>query len=286
MRLLIAEPRIINNELQVKKISLVRVPLRLGETVFTTGKITDVKRDMLSKSLKAYKHLMEVYDVQDFRAVATSAMREAKNGRAIIQYLEKETGVKIELISGKEEAEIVKETFSSTHLEPDRTYLYIDVGGGSTELSFIKNGIPLRSKSFKIGTVRVLKDLVNESLWGDLEQWVINNMPKRGKVIALGSGGNINNLVKLLSNTLTPRNLSREQLDVFYTEMQPMSIKDRIERFGFKNDRADVIEPATKIYCKVMAWANIDDIVVPKIGVADGIVIGLYNKLQLEQPEL
>lgn len=286
MRLLIAEPRIINDELLVKKISLVRVPLRLGETVFTTGRITDEKRDMLSKSLKAYKHLMEVYDVMDFRAVATSAMREAKNGRAIIQYLEKETGVKIELITGKEEAEIVKETFSSTHLEPNRTYLYIDVGGGSTELSFIKNGIPLRSKSFKIGTVRVLKELVKENLWEDLEHWVLHNMPKRGKVIALGSGGNINNLVKLLSNTLTPRNLSRDQLDEFYTEMQPMSVKARIEKYGFKNDRADVIEPATKIYCKVMQWANIDDIVVPKIGVADGIVIGLYNKLQLEQQEL
>ncbi len=279
MRLLIAEPRVIKNELEIKKISLVRVPLRLGETVFATGLVSLAKREMLRKSLIAYKNLMEVYQVQVYRAVATSAMREAKNGKDVLAYLERETGIHIDIISGRDEAEIVKETFASSALEAKRTYLYIDVGGGSTELSFIKDGKPIRSKSFKIGTVRVLQGLVDPKMWDELKDWVLLNTPKRGNLIALGSGGNINNLVKLLSNTLSPRNLSRAEIDAFYSEMKELNLKERQEKYGFKTDRADVIEPATKIYTKVMKWANIDTITVPKIGVADGIIAQLYKNL-------
>ena len=280
MRLLIAEPRVIDQELEIKKISLVRVPLRLGETVFSTGLVSLAKREMLRKSLIAYKNLMEVYQVRVYRAVATSAMREAKNGKEVLAYLEQETGVHIDVISGREEAEIVKETFASSALEEKRTYLYIDVGGGSTELSLIRDGNPIRSKSFKIGTVRILQGLVEPEMWDELKLWVQTNLPKRKKLLALGSGGNINNLVKLLStNTLSPRNLSRDEIDAFYAEMKKLSLKQRQEKYGFKTDRADVIEPATKIYSKVMKWANIDVITVPKIGVADGIVAQLYKNL-------
>lgn len=286
MRLLIAEPRIIENEIQAKKLSLVRVPLRLGESVFRTGKVSKQKEEMLTKSIQAYKLLMEVYDVKEFRAVATSAMREAKNGKAVIKRVEAETGVKIDLISGKEEAEIVKETFKSTHLENDRMYLYIDVGGGSTELSFIKNGKPIRSRSFKIGTVRLLEGLVENALWEDLEHWVKSNLPKREKVIALGSGGNINNLVKLLSTSLQPTKLATEQLNVFYDEMKELTPKQRTLKYGFRNDRADVIEPATRIYTEVMAWSNISEIIVPKIGVADGIIVNIYNKMDMAEFEV
>lgn len=279
MRLLIAEPRVIDNELEIKKISLVRVPLRLGETVFSTGLVSLDKREMLRKSLIAYKNLMEVYQVRVYRAVATSAMREAKNGKEVLAYLEQETGVHIDVISGRDEAEIVKETFASSDLEAKRTYLYIDVGGGSTELSLIKDGKPIRSKSFKIGTVRILQGLVEPEMWDELKAWVLTNMPKRGNLIALGSGGNINNLVKLLSTTLSPRNLSRDQINDFYSEMKLLSLKQRQEKYGFKTDRADVIEPATKIYTKVMKWAKIEVITVPKIGVADGIIAQLYKNL-------
>lgn len=279
MRLLIAEPRVIDNELQLKKISLVRVPLRLGETVFSTGMVSLAKKEMLRKSLIAYKNLMEVYQVQVYRAVATSAMREAKNGKSILAFLEQETGIHIDVISGREEAEIVKETFASSDLVEKQTYLYIDVGGGSTELSFIKDGNPIRSKSFKIGTVRILQGLVSPEMWDDLKEWVVANAPKRNNLVALGSGGNINNLVKLLSNTLSPRNLSRSDIDAFYNEMKELTLLERQVKYGFKTDRADVIEPATKIYSKVMKWANIESITVPKIGVADGIIAKLYKEL-------
>lgn len=286
MRLLIAEPRLIDNEIQAKKLSLVRVPLRLGESVFRTGKVSKQKEQMLTKSIQAYKLLMEVYEVREFRAVATSAMREAKNAKAVIARVKEETGVNIELISGKEEAEIVKETFKSTHLESDRIYLYIDVGGGSTELSFIKNGKPIRSRSFKIGTVRLLEDLVPNNLWEELEHWVKTNRPKREKIMALGSGGNINNLVKLLSTSLQPTKLEAQQLNLFYEEMKVLTPKQRTLKYGFRNDRADVIEPATRIYTEVMAWSNISEIVVPKIGVADGIIVNIYNKMDVAEFEV
>ncbi|MFZ5554004.1 MAG: exopolyphosphatase [Bacteroidota bacterium] len=261
----------------VKKILLVRVPLRLGEDVFTDKKIPNSKVKMLVKTLKAFRHLMDVYDVEDYRACATSAMREADNRKDVLEIVKDETGIKLEVIDGEEEAELIFSNYFTQNLEKKKSYLYIDVGGGSTEVSLLENGEKKQSKSFKIGTLRILKGKVDEKRWVDLKEWVKTLNPEHKEIIAIGTGGNINRILKL--------NHSDEENHITYPEIKKIqahlagyTVKDRIEKLGLRPDRADVIVPAADIYLAVMRYADVKEMLVPKIGLTDGIVYSLYKK--------
>ncbi len=263
----------------VKKISLTRVPLRLGEDVFTTRKISPVRVRMLIKTLKAYKLLMEVYGIEVYRACATSAMREAENRKEILDEIRNETGIKLELIDGDMEAELIFSTFFTQRLARDKSYLYIDVGGGSTEISLLENGEKKQSKSFKIGTLRILKGKVDEKRWLDLKEWVKSLNPEHREIIAIGTGGNINRLLKM--------NRSDEHNEIQYSDIKRLhaylnsySVEDRIHKLGLRADRADVIVPAADIYLSVMRYAEVSQMFVPKVGLSDGILYDLYKKRQ------
>ena len=287
MRLLISEVRTAKGTDEMKKLTLVRVPLRLGETVFQTGVVSPAKSAMLIKSLLAYKMLMEVYDVRVFRACATSAMREARNQEAVLRQVFDATGIEIEVIEGKEEAQLIRSTYATQGLDVKEDYLYIDVGGGSTELSFVKHGVPRRSKSFPVGTVRMLNDRVKSGVWNNMGQWLRENTKGNKHLVAIGSGGNINKLVKLAPNTNgRARNMSTTDLQLVTRELAELSLEQRIEVYDLKRDRADVIVPAGQIYLHVLREAGIDNILVPKIGLSDGIIYDLYLRSQVIQTEL
>ncbi len=277
IRLLISEVESENNKDSIKKLALVRIPLRLGEGVFTSGKITPLKAERLAKSIKAYRLLMEVYGVEHFRACATSAMREASNGDAVRKQIKDFADVDLEIIAGKEEADLIHSTFKTLDIDLSKDYLYIDVGGGSTEVSLLKKGKPAMSKSFNVGTVRMLKGKDTPEAWEEMLAYAKELGAKGKKLQAIGSGGNINKYVKL-----GPLNhlkaLKVGQLEDLYEELSALGIAGRMRQFDLKADRADVIVPAGKIYLEVLRAANIKQINVPKLGLSDGIVYDLYKK--------
>jgi len=261
----------------VKKILMVRVPLRLGEDVFTDKKIPNSKIKMLVKTLKAFRHLMDVYDVEDYRACATSAMREADNRKDVLEIVKDETGIKLEVIDGEEEAELIFNNYFTQNLEKNKSYLYIDVGGGSTEVSLLENGEKKQSKSFKIGTLRILKGKVDDKRWIDLKEWVKTLNPGHKEIIAIGTGGNINRILKL--NKCDDENyITYSEIKKIQSHLASYTIEDRIEKLGLRPDRADVIVPAADIYLAVMRYADVKEMIVPKIGLSDGIVFSLYKK--------
>ncbi|MBX7095144.1 MAG: exopolyphosphatase [Flavobacteriales bacterium] len=276
-RLLIGNVVEDKNETSIKKISLTRVPLRLGEDVFTDKKISNQRIKMLVKTLKAYKHLMDVYEVVDFRACATSAMREAENRKEILDIIKAETGIKLEIIEGDEEAELIFSTFNTLRFEKNKSYLYIDVGGGSTEVSLLENGEKIKSKSFKIGTLRILKGKVDEKRWMDMKEWVKTLNPSHKEIQAIGTGGNINRILKINrsdeDNSITYADIKRIQ-----TYLSSYSLEERISKLGLRDDRADVILPAADIYLAVMRYADVTEMIVPKVGLSDGIIYELYKK--------
>lgn len=260
---------------QFNKSALVRVPVRLGQDSFTVGEISEENIERMVDTMKAFSLLMKVHKVEKYMACATSAMREADNGVEVAEHIEKETGIKIHLIDGKKEAKIIASSDLYQFLKTDETYLYIDVGGGSTELTLFSEGKIIASKSFKAGTVRFLNNMVSEVVWSEIEKWIKTVTAPYDNVVLIGSGGNINKLFKM-SGKSQDKPLTLSYLQNQYNLLSKMSYDDRVVDLGLNSDRADVIVPATKIYLNAMKWSGAKLIYVPKIGLSDGIVKALY----------
>ncbi|WP_298481250.1 exopolyphosphatase [uncultured Maribacter sp.] len=261
---------------QFRKSELVRVAVRLGEDSFTVGEISEKNVNRMVKSMQAFKLLMEVAGVEYYRACATSAMREARNGQEIINRIKEEADISIDLIDGKEEAKIIASTDLKNVIKQDQSYLYIDVGGGSTEFTIFAKGKIKISKSFKLGTVRILNNMVSEDLWKELQSWIKTNTEGLSKLSIIGSGGNINKLHKM-SGRKEGQALSYIWLNAQYHFLDSLSYEDRISELGLNPDRADVIIPATRIFLSAAKWSGAKKIYVPKIGLSDGIIKTLYN---------
>lgn len=258
-----------------KKNSLVRVPIRLGADVFLNNNISKENIERLQDTILAFKLLMKSHRVERYKACATSAMREAFNGNEIVEQIYNNTNIRIEIIDGNEEATIIAATDINEYISKDRNYLYVDVGGGSTEFSIIHNGKKVASKSFKIGTVRLLNNIVKDNTWKKLEVWIKDNTQDYEKVDVIGSGGNINKIFKI-SGKAIGKPLSYFYLSAFYKRLQSYSYEQRITELDLNQDRADVIIPATRIYLSAMKWSGAKHIFVPKIGLADGIIKSMY----------
>jgi len=273
---------LINNVIEEKgkktlftKSELVRVPVRLGEDSFTVGEISEDNAIRIIKSMKAFQLLMDVNRVEKYMACATSAMREANNGMEIIEKIDSEVGIRIELIDGKREAEIIASTDLKQLIQKDQSYLYIDVGGGSTEFTLFNEGEVKTSKSFKLGTVRLLNNMVGEATWKKLEDWIKLNTKNTNKISIIGSGGNINKLHKM-SARKEGEPISYIWLNAQFNFLNSLSYEDRISELGLNTDRADVIIPATRIFLMAAKWSGAKKIHVPKIGLSDGIIKTLY----------
>ena len=276
MRLLVAN--IIEEqgkETHFSKSSLVRVPIRLGQDAFTVGEITEENIDRMVDAMKAFKLLMKVHKVEKYMACATSALREAYNGKEVVEIIKKKADIKIEIIDGKKEAAIIASTDLHYLLKTENTYLYVDVGGGSTEFSLFSDGKMVISKSFKVGTVRLLNNMVGEIVWLEIEKWIKLNTHEFENVTLIGSGGNINKLFKM-SGKQNEKPLSYIYLNAQYTNLNALSYEQRVSDLGLNPDRADVIIPALRIYLNAMKWSGARNIYVPKIGLADGIVKAMY----------
>ena len=266
------------NKPEFIKSNIIRVPLRLGFDVFETGVISESKTNHLISTIKAYRHLLDAYQVKHVKACATSAMRDAKNGASIIKKVKKSTGIQIEIISGDVEASMIYENHTADGLTKDYSYLYIDVGGGSTELTFFMNGELIFKKSFNVGTIRILKQQVTEQQWNEMKEYIRNNTKNAKKVMAIGSGGNINKVFSL-SKRKDGKSLPLDLLRDYYKEFNHLSLAERMSLYKMREDRADVIAPALLIYINVMKWASATDILVPKIGLADGLIHALYDEV-------
>jgi exopolyphosphatase/guanosine-5'-triphosphate,3'-diphosphate pyrophosphatase len=264
-----------DKETRFRKNVLIRVPVRLGEDSFTKGEISEFNMERITKTMRSFALLMEVIGVEKYKACATSAMREARNGHKVIAKIAKESGITLTLINGKEEASIIAATDLKKLIQSDQSYLYIDVGGGSTEFTLFTEGSIKVSRSFKIGTVRLLNNMVKEDVWHELETWIRKITKKTSKISIIGSGGNINKLHKL-SGRREGEPLSNIWLNAQYNFLNSMSYEDRIAELGLNPDRADVIIPATRIFLSSAKWSGARKIHVPKIGLSDGIIKTLY----------
>lgn len=262
---------------QYKKSSLVRVPIRLGADTFVDGLISDENKTRMVDALNAFQLLMKVHKVEKYRACATSAMREASNGEEVIQEIFEKTSIQIDLIDGKTEAEIIFSTDLSEMIQESASYLYVDVGGGSTEFTVFSEGKIINSKSFKIGTVRLLnKKDSKKDIWKSIEKWVKKNTKDLKRLSLIGSGGNINKIYKM-SGKAPGKSLSYIYLNAHYKFLKQMTYEQRIRELGLNPDRADVIIPASKIYLNAMKWSGATKIYVPKIGLSDGIIKTLHE---------
>jgi exopolyphosphatase/guanosine-5'-triphosphate,3'-diphosphate pyrophosphatase len=277
VRLLIAD--IVENEQSVsfKKNTLIRVPLRLGDDAFLDQCISDKKIVELVKTMQAFRNLMDVYKVADYQAFATSAMREAKNGPEIVEKIKNEAAIDLEIVHGEKEANIIYSSHIEQTLDKNKNYLYIDVGGGSTELSIFSENKIVASHSFNIGTIRILDNQDKEETWNDMHDFVKEHTKTYKSIIGIGTGGNINKLFKL-SEEKDNVPLSFAKLKSLYNYLNSFSLKDRINVLGLNNDRADVIIPACEIFITLMKWAAIKNIYVPKVGMVDGIIQILIDK--------
>ena len=264
-----------------RKSSLVRMPLRLGEDSFSSGVLSERRIDKLVKTMIAYRNLMEVEDVVAYKACATSAMREAKNSKEVVDYVLEKSGIDIEIIDGKREAEIIYSNEIVEMLNDSDPYIYMDVGGGSTEITLFENKMNVISRSFDVGTIRMLKEKVSDETIEEMKQWVKDLGVKNRNPKIIGSGGNINKIYKLSGKSEnTP--LSYKEFKDLYKFLQYYTIDERIKVLGMNPDRADVIIPASKIYLKVMKWAGAKQVIVPTIGVSDGIVHMLYREYKAQ----
>lgn len=258
-----------------KKSSLVRVPIRLGSDVFLTQMISEENISRIVDTMLAFKLLMKSHKVVKYKACATSAMREATNGKQIADLILKQTEIRIDIIEGEEEAAIIAATDLHSYIEKNKTYLYIDVGGGSTEFTVINDGHQVASKSFKVGTVRLLNNIVKKKTWKDVESWIKSKTNKYEIIEVIGSGGNINKIFKISRKALG-KPLTYFYLTSYYNMLQSYSYEERITELDLNQDRADVIIPATRIYLSAMKWSGAKHIYVPKIGLADGIIKSIY----------
>ena len=279
-RLLISEvQKVKDGKPAFNKLNLVRVPLRLGFDVFGSKIISPEKKLMLVETMKSFRHLMNAYNVEALKACATSAMRDAENAKEIIATVQKEAGILIEVIDGDMEANLIYENHVAENMDNDHSYMYIDVGGGSTEISFFSNGILIYKKSFNIGTIRILKNMVTSAHWEELKNTIKAVTKDQKAVVAIGSGGNINKVFSL-SKRKEGRPLPLELLKEYLDELEPMTIRQRILKYSFRDDRADVIVPALQIYVNAMRWAGAQEIYVPKIGLADGLIQHLWEEVK------
>ena len=260
-----------------KKTSLVRVPIRLGADVFQENRISEENIIRMIDTIQAFKLLMKSHRIQRFEACATSAMRESANGEEVAERIREKTGVDIKIIDGNDEAAIIAATDLHTLIKTDKTYLYVDVGGGSTEFTLYSQGKTITSRSFKLGTVRLLNELVPEGTWEEVEAWVKEVTKKYTKIDLIGSGGNINNIFKS-SGKNNGKPLSFLYLSSYYQLLQSFTYEERITELNLNPDRADVIVPAARIYLSAMKWTRARRIYVPKIGLADGIIRSLYQE--------
>jgi exopolyphosphatase/guanosine-5'-triphosphate,3'-diphosphate pyrophosphatase len=278
-RLLICEASVYKDgTVDYTKLCLLRIPLRLGFDVFDKGFVSDKKKQKLIETLKAYKLLMNIYEVEDSKAFATSAMRDASNGKEILTEILAETGLKVDIITGQEEANILYETHIAEKLNENKAYMYIDVGGGSTEISLFSHNRTIFKESFNIGTIRMLHGKVTDEQWEHMK-WYIKTHTRtyQPNIEAIGTGGNINKIFSI-SKRKEGKPLSLQLLKDYHKELSNTSLDDRKHLYQFRDDRADVIVPAMQIYTSIMRWAAADEIYVPKIGLADGLIRMLYNQ--------
>lgn len=279
MRLLFCRVYEVDGKAHFSKEELVRMPIRLGEDVFLQGKISDTKAQRLVTTLRGFGDLIRAYGVVGYRAVATSAMRDATNGEEIITRISKESGINVEIIDGKAEANLVFSNHIEELLNPKHAYLYIDVGGGSTELTLYFDNKVVAARSFNIGTVRMLLDKVEKEEMEEMKAWLKRNTTGIHPLSAIGSGGNINKIFKMSGKKET-KHLSYDRLKGIYEMLCSYTYKERIERLDLKPDRADVIIPAAKIFLTTMKHADIEKVFVPQVGLSDGLVHGLYEQFR------
>jgi len=269
-------------ETSFRKTSLVRVPIRLGADVFLKQKVSEKNTNRMLDTMHAFKLLMKSHGVEKYKACATSAMREAKNGDEITNIIKEKCGIDIEIIDGSHEAAIIAATDLHALIQNDHNYLYVDVGGGSTEYTMYSNGKTVKSKSFKVGTVRMMEDLVEHKTWQEMQKWVKETTKDYEDIDLIGSGGNINNIFKT-SGKKEGKPLSLKYLKDYDEKLNSYTYEERITELDLKNDRADVIIPASKIYVNSMKWARANWIYVPKIGLADGIIKSLYKEAKVKR---
>lgn len=281
MRLLLCRVYEVNGKAHFNKEELIRVPIRLGEDVFIHGKISDKKVDKLMSAMRGFSELIKVFEVNGYRAVATSAMRDAANGELIIQKIKNEIGLSIEIIDGTKEAQLVFSNHIEEILNPKHSYLYIDVGGGSTELTLYSNHKVIASQSFNIGTVRMLLDKVEKDEWELMKKWVKDTTYGYRPLKAIGSGGNINKLLKMSKKDT--KHMSYNKLKGLNDMLNSYTYEERVEVLGLKPDRADVIVHASRIFITIMKNAEIEDIFIPQIGLSDGIVHDLYEQFKTKK---
>ncbi len=281
MRLLFCRAYEVNGKPVFSKEELIRLPIRLGEDVFLNGRISDRKAEKLITAMRGFSELIKVYEVDAYRAVATSAMRDASNGIDVIERIKKEAGLNVEIIDGKSEAQLVFSNHIEEMLNPKHAYLYIDVGGGSTELTLYYNHKVMASKSFNIGTVRMLLNKVEKDEWDNMKDWIKSTTLGVRPLSAIGSGGNINKIFKMTKKDT--KSLSYNKLKGISDMLNSYTYNERVEVLGLKPDRADVIVHASRIFITIMKTADIDNIFVPQIGLSDGIVHDLYDKTKAER---
>lgn len=262
-------------EVRFKKSSLVRVPIRLGADVFTEQQISEYNIKRLCDTMQAFGLLMKTHEVLQYKACATSAMREALNSKEVVSKIKQASDIEIEVIDGNEEAKIIAATDINSYIDVSKDYLYVDVGGGSTEFTIFHNGEKLKSKSFKVGTVRLLNNIVEDATWKKLKEWIKTNTAEFDKVEVIGSGGNINKIFKMSGKSIG-KPLTYFYLTSFFKRIKAMSFEERVTELDLNLDRADVIIHATKIYLSAMKWSKSKHIYVPKIGLSDGIIKSLY----------
>lgn len=278
VRLLISDVLIQDDRAaRFKKSSLVRVPIRLGADVFLNKRISPENEKRMIDTMTAFKLLMRSHNVSKYKACATSAMREAENGPEITKIIKEQSGIQIDIINGEVEAAIIAATDLHSFIDENKTYLYVDVGGGSTEFTVIHLGNKIVSKSAKIGTVRLLNNMVKASTWENLQKWIEKHTSGYDKIELIGSGGNINKIFKISGKKIGVP-LTYFYLSSFYKMLQGHSYEERITELDLKQDRADVIIPATRIYLSAMKWSKAKHIYVPKIGLSDGIIKSIHQE--------
>jgi exopolyphosphatase/guanosine-5'-triphosphate,3'-diphosphate pyrophosphatase len=276
-RLLVGEVMSKDQSFFIKKISYTRIPLRLGEDVFESGKVSKNKIDDFLKTMKAFKLISEIFDVQEVRAVSTSAMREATNANKIIDSIKQETGIKLEIISGDEEASLIFSNFFAMELDLSVPFVVIDVGGGSTELSVFENGEKIASKSFNVGTLRILKGKSDESVWENIHDWILKYVDLSSDHQIFGTGGNINKAHKMLGYSFEEP-IGLDEMKELRDKLASLTIDERIDQFHMKPDRADVIVPALDIFSYILNEIGANSLMVPKVGLADGMIYEMYHR--------
>ena len=275
VRLLVSEAVPYRETVDFTKLTLLRIPLRLGVDVFQNGFIGEEKASALKKSIQAFQLIMDIYGVERFRACATSAMRDAQNGAELVKTIFQETGLQIDIITGKEEAAIIYDTHMMESEPEGETRLYVDVGGGSTELTMYSEGKRILQDSFNVGTLRLLNSQVPDKVWNDMKSAVKSSVKGVKNLSIIGSGGNINKLFSI-SKTKEGKSLSLTQMDTYYKSMSNLSVLERMHEYNLRQERAEVIVPALQIYTSILKWSDVNEIGVPRIGLADGLIRELY----------